>query len=182
MPLVFEIRHTADLLQFVVWSLALIACVKTVFHSFWAAEGQYRLLQLFQTREGKMQRLNWEVRNGVVYDPDVVRGHPHAAKQSLSELEVEQRRSTLRQMMRYSILDRMIRYFLECFACQAFWLSIVMVLCVRGWTGFGDVVLTAFAYCGAAMAISTWLQRFTPHTEPRPANGPRKAGCKNCGS
>ncbi|MFN0138314.1 MAG: hypothetical protein ACKVS9_19595 [Phycisphaerae bacterium] len=67
-----------------------------------------------------MNRLNWEINNRAKWDEDVARRPPHAAKQPLTDAEIESRRSELQDLARSSLAWRAFTYFMGCFACQAF--------------------------------------------------------------
>lgn len=88
-----------------------------MFGSLPAAELQYRLSLRDAPRRQRMNRLNWEINNRAKWDEAAARRSQHAAKQPLSDEEVEGRRIELQQLARSSLTWRVFTYFMGCFAC-----------------------------------------------------------------
>lgn len=175
MTSIFEITDWAHVASFFVWTLAVCAIAKAVFGSLPAAELQYRLSLRDAPRRQRMNRLNWEINNRAVWDEDVARRSPHAAKQLLTEAEIEARRTELQNLARSSLAWRAFTYFMGCFACQAFWTALAVYALTRGLSDPVAGLLTAAAYSGAAVPL---LNRFGG--APSPKTTPSKPGCKNC--
>lgn len=152
---------------------------KALFGSLPAAEIQYRLSLRDAPRRQRINRLNWEVNNRAVWGEDVARRSPHAARQPLSDAEIEVRRAELQQLARTSLVWRGVTYFMGCFACQAFWTALAVYAVTRG---VGDVpgwVFSTAAYAGAAVALSAaMLGGATFQRSTAPAGQLR---CKTCG-
>jgi len=81
-----------------------------------------------------LNRLNREINNRIKWDEDVARRSPNAAKQPLTDAEVEARRTELQQLARSSLVWRAFMYFLGCFACQAFWTALILFGTTQGWS------------------------------------------------
>ncbi|HMQ16495.1 MAG TPA: hypothetical protein PKC49_11020 [Phycisphaerae bacterium] len=177
MTSIFEISDWSHVASFFVWTLAVCAIAKALFGSLPAAELQYRLSLRDAPRRQRMNRLNWEINNRAKWDEDVARRSPHAAKQPLTDAEIESRRLELQQLARTSLIWRAFTYFMGCFACQAFWTALAVFALTRGLSDLSACLLTAAAYAGAAVPL---LNRVGGAPSPRTASS--KPGCKNCNS
>ncbi|MGE0481456.1 MAG: hypothetical protein AB7Q17_13390 [Phycisphaerae bacterium] len=175
MTSIFEISDWAHVASFFVWTLAVCAIAKGVFGSLPAAELQYRLSLRDSPRRQRMNRLNWEINNRAVWDEDVARKSPHAAKQPLTEDDVEGRRTELQKLARSSLAWRAFTYFIGCFACQAFWTALAVYAVTRGLSDPTAGLLTAAAYSGAAVPLLIRAGGAQSTTK-----APSKPGCKNC--
>jgi hypothetical protein len=177
MTSIFEITDWAHVASFFIWTLAVCAIAKALFGSLLTAELQYRLSLRDAPRRQRMTRLNWEINNRVKWNEDVARRSPHAAKQPLTDDELETKRRELQQLARTSFAWRAFTYFMGCFACQAFWTAIVVLAITRGMSDLLATLFTAAAYSGAAVSLS--LTGSIGH------NGPRgliaRDTCKSCG-
>ena len=179
MTSIFEITGWADVASFFIWTLAVCAIAKALFGSLPAAELQYRLSLRDTPRRQRMNRLNWEINNRAKWDEDVARRSPHAARQPLSENEVEAKRRELQQLARTSFAWRAFTYFMGCFACQAFWTAVVVFATTRGVAHLSAWLFTAAACSGAAVLMSAVQGRSAPPRGAERAVG--GAGCKDCG-
>jgi len=175
MTSIFEITDWAHVASFFVWTLAVCAIAKALFGSLPAAELQYRLSLRDAPRRQRMNRLNWEINNRVKWDEDVIRRSPHAAKQPLSDDEIESRRRELHQLARTSFAWRAFTYFMGCFACQTFWTAAAIFAITRERVNVAALAFSAAAYSGAAVAIKVLFGEV--NTPDRTA---AKTGCKNC--
>ncbi len=175
MTSIFEITDWSHVASFFIWTLAVCAIAKALFGSLPAAELQYRLSLRDAPRRQRMNRLNWEVNNRVKWDEDVARRSPHAARQPLNDVEVESRRTQLRQLARTSLAWRAFTYFMGCFACQTFWAAVAVFALTRGLSDPAACLFTAAAYSGAAVPL---LNRAGGASSP--GTTPAKPGCKNC--
>ena len=177
MTSIFGITDWAHVASFFIWTLAVCAIAKALFGSLPAAELQYRLSLRDAPRRQRMNRLNWEINNRAKWDEDVARRSPHAARQPLTDAEIESRRLELQQLARSSLTWRAFTYFMGCFACQAFWTAVAVFAVTRGLAGVVPWVLSAAAYSGAAILLTTHgtMQLALP--------GERqiKPGCRSCG-
>jgi len=125
-----------------------------------------------------MSRLNWEINNRVKWDKDVARRSPHAARQPLTDAEIESRRLELQQLARSSLAWRAFTYFMGCFACQVFWTALAVFAITRGVSV--DAGMFTSAACSGAAVLMTTVQGLT--ISPRGAErATGAAGCKNCG-
>jgi len=176
MTSIFEITDRQHVASFFVWTLAVCAITKALFGSLPAAELQYRLSLRDSPRRQRMNRLNWEINNRAVWDEDVARKSPHAAKQPLTEDDVEGRRTELQKLARSSLAWRAFTYFMGCFACQAFWTALAVYALTRGAGDPTAWLLSAAAYSGAAVPLTVAVGK-TAITQPAVGKG----GCKNCG-
>jgi hypothetical protein len=171
---VYEVNSVGSAISFLIWTLVVVALTKAIFGSFLAAEIGWWLHHRGAKRHEQIRRRQWEVQHGVKYDPDVVRGSPHAARQALSMAEVARRRAELVALARGTLLMRMVGYLAGCIACQSFWVALAM-----DWAAGVDttnVVTDAFAYSGMA-AILTLSRR--QHVAGASAQMMRKR-CANC--
>lgn len=175
MTSIFEIADWAHVASFFVWTLAVCAIAKALFGSLPAAELQYRLSLRDAPRRQRMNRLNWEINNRAVWDEDVARRSPHAAKQPMTDAEIEARRTELQDLARSSLAWRAFTYFMGCFACQAFWTALAVFSFTRGLSDPTACLLTAAAYSGAAVPL---LNRVAGAASP--GTKPSKPSCKNC--
>ncbi len=179
MTSIFEITDWSHVASFFVWTLAVCAIAKALFGSLPAAELQYRLSLRDAPRRQRMNRLNWEINNRAMWDDDVARRSPHAAKQPLTDGEIESRRAELQQLARSSLLWRAFTYFMGCFACQAFWAALVTYSITRGLDNISGWLFSTTAYAGAAVLLSavgtvrSGPQRNNAHSAQAP--------CKTCG-
>lgn len=177
MTSIFEITDWSHVASFFVWTLTVCAIAKALFGSLPAAELQYRLSLRDAPRRQRMNRLNWEINNRTKWDEEVVRRSPHAAKQALTDADVESRRTELQQLARSSLEWRAFTYFMGCFACQAFWVAIAVFAITRGVKEISPGLFSAAAYSGAAVLMTIAKGPLSaPAREP-----PAKAGCKTCG-
>lgn len=179
MTSIFEITDWAHVASFFVWTLAVCAIAKALFGSLPAAELQYRLSLRDAPRRQRMNRLNWEINNRAKWDEEVARRSPHAAKQPLTDAEIEARRTELQQLARSSLAWRAFTYFMGCFACQAFWTALAVYAITRGVFDPMSCFLTATAYSSATVLLHplTVQGRF-----PAPTKSNAKGSCSGCGS
>jgi len=179
MTSIFDIADWSHVASFFIWTLAVCAIAKAVFGSLPAAELQYRLSLRDAPRRQRMNRLNWEINNRANWDEDVARRSPHAAKQPLTDDEVEAKRRELQQLARTSFAWRALTYFMGCFACQTFWTAIAVFAVTRGVGDLAAWLFTSAACSGAAVLMSAAQGRSVPpRNADRAAGG---AGCKDCG-
>ncbi|MCK4340142.1 MAG: hypothetical protein KAY37_00275 [Phycisphaerae bacterium] len=106
MTSIYEIAGWSDIGSFLIWTLAVCTLAKALFGSLPAAELQYRLSLRDIPRRQRINRLNWEINNRTKWNGDVARGSPHAAKQPLSDAELESRRRELQRLTRNSFRCR----------------------------------------------------------------------------
>ena len=177
MTSIFEITDWSHVASFSVWTLAVCAIAKALFGSLPASELQYRLALRDAPRRQRMNRLNWEINNRAKWDEDVARRSPHAAKQALTDADVESRRTEMQQLARSSLAWRAFTYFMGCFACQAFWVAIAVFAITRGVAEIAPGLFSAAAYSGAAVLLTIAKGPLSAPTRETPA----KAGCKTCG-
>ncbi|MBW7905453.1 MAG: hypothetical protein LC135_03065 [Phycisphaerae bacterium] len=178
MTSIFEITDWSHVASFFIWTLAVCAIAKGLFGSLPAAELQYRLSLRDAPRRQRMNRLNWEINNRTKWDEDVVRRSPHAAKQPLTEAEVNARRSELQQLARSSLAWRAFTYFMGCFACQTFWTAVAVFALTRGVSGLPDCCFSSAGYSGAAILLS-----YVYGIRPAGAYSTEKrVRCENCGA
>ncbi|MFO0836909.1 MAG: hypothetical protein U1D55_00160 [Phycisphaerae bacterium] len=175
MTSIFEITDWSHVASFFIWTLAVCAIAKALFGSLPAAELQYRLSLRDAPRRQRMNRLNWEINNRAKWDEDVARRSPHAAKQPLTDAEIETRRTELQSLARLSLAWRAFTYFMGCFACQTFWTAAAVYALTHGFSDPGACFLTAAAYAGAAAPL--WNR---VGGAPSLNTTPSKPGCKNC--
>jgi hypothetical protein len=178
MTSIFEITDWAHVASFFIWTLAVCAIATALFGSFPAAELQYRLSLRDAPRRQRLNRLNWEINSRAKWDEDVARHSPHAARQPLTDDEVEAKRRELHQLARTSFAWRALTYFMGCFACQTFWTAIVVYPLTRGAVDLLGLLLSSAAYSGAGVVLSGL--HAAPQLEGRDATGGRPV-CKNCG-
>ena len=178
MTSIFEITDWAHVASFFVWTLAVCAIAKALFGSLPAAELQYRLSLRDAPRRQRMNRLNWEINNRAKWDEDVARRSSHAAKQPLTDAEIEARRTELQDLARSSLAWRAFTYFMGCFACQTFWTSAAAYVVTRGTSDVSGWFFSAAAYAGAAVVLSVVNLGSTAHRNTAAAT---KAPCKSCG-
>lgn len=176
---IFEITDWAHVASFFIWTLAVCAIAKALFGSLPAAELQYRLSLRDAPRRQRMNRLNWEINNRAKWDEDVARRSPHAARQPLTDDEIESKRRELQQLARTSFAWRAFTYFMGCFACQAFWTTVVVFAITRGVGDLAGWLFTSAACSSAAVLMSAVQVRDIPPRGPERAVG--TAGCKDCG-
>jgi len=105
-------------------------------------------------------------------------GSPHAARQPLTDAELEARRDELQRLTRNSFTRRALQYFLNCFACQSFWTAVAIYALTRGITDPAAWFFSAAAYSGAAVALSAFQRTPQPSATDVPA---ARGGCKGCG-
>ncbi|MBI5864246.1 MAG: hypothetical protein HZB38_07040 [Planctomycetes bacterium] len=119
--------------------------------------------------------MNWEINNRAKLDAAVARRSPHAAKQPLTDAEIEARRTELQQLARSSLAWRAFTYFVGYFACQVFWTALAVYTLTRGVADPTACLLTAAAYSGAAVPV---LSRAGGASSP--TTTPPMLNCKNC--
>lgn len=175
---IYDIKGWSDLAAFLIWTLAVCAIAKALFGSLLAAELQYRLSLRDAPRRQRMNRLNWEINNRTVWSEEVVRRSPHAAKQPISDSDIESRRRELQQLARTSLAQRAVTYFMGCFACQTFWVAAFTFLLTSATSTISSCVLTSAACSGLSSLLRAPLSRLTTELGTPPASRP---GCKSCG-
>lgn len=176
MPSIFEIRNWSDVASFFIWTLAVSAIAKALFGSFLAAEIQHRLALRDAPRRQRMNRLTWEINNRAKWDEDVARRSPHAARQPLTDAEVESRRLELHRLARSSLIRRALTYFTGCFACQVFWIGIGVYASTHAAPALVEGALSAAAYSSMAVALSR-----IPASRQNNTASSGAAKCKTCG-
>ena len=177
MTSILEITDWSQVGSFLVWTLAVCAIAKALFGSLPAAEIHYRLALRDAPKRQRIGRLHWEINHRARWDPDVARGSPHAARQPLSDAELESRRAELQRLTRNSFARRALQYFMGCFACQTFWTAVAIYALTRGVIDPAAWFFSAAAYSGAAVLLSA-VHRCAP-----PALNSRGTGtgrCKRC--
>ncbi len=177
MTSIFEITDWSHVASFFIWTLAVCAIAKALFGSLPAAELQYRLSLRDAPRRQRLSRLNWEINNRAKWEEDVSRRSPHAARQPLTDDEIEAKRRELQQLARTSLAWRAFTYFMGCFACQTFWTAVVVFVATRGVEDPVQWLFSAAAYSGAAVLSA-------PIAVERGGvkrTGTREQGCANCG-
>lgn len=179
MTSIFEITDWAHVASFFVWTLAVCAIAKGVFGSLPAAELQYRLSLRDAPRRQRMNRLNWEINNRAKWDEDVARRSPHAAKQPLTDAEIETRRTELQSLARSSLAWRAFTYFIGCFACQAFWTAAAAYVVTRGVGDVSGWFFSTAAYAGAAAVLS--VASIGAASAHRNTTSTAPTRCKSCG-
>lgn len=178
MTSIFEITDWSHLASFFVWTLAVCAIAKALFGSLPAAELQYRLSLRDVPRRQRMNRLGWEVNNRLKWDDDVARRSPHAARQPLTDAEIEAKRRELQQLARTSFAWRAFTYFMGCFACQTFWTGLALFVATRGMHRIDAAVLTAAASSGLAV----WLSTIVPQVQSPKRDTANRGTCPGCGT
>jgi hypothetical protein len=178
MTSIFEITDWSHVASFFIWTLAVCAIAKALFGSLLAAELQYRLSLRDAPRRQRMNRLNWEINNRAKWDEDIARRSPHAARQPLSDEEIETKRRELQQLARTSLGWRAFTYFMGCFACQTFWTAATVYAVTRGGNDLAACLLSAAAYSSAAVALPMFTRARGDGGTSAPA---RKTGCSKCG-
>ncbi len=179
MTSIFDITDWAHVASFFVWTLAVCALAKAIFGSFPAAELQYRLAVRDNPRRQRLNRLNWEVANRTKWDENVARGAPHAAAVPLTEPELDVRRAELQRLSRISLPRRALQYLLGCWACQTFWVAVLIYAVTAGVTAPAAWLFSAAAYSGAAVLMAA-IHGAPPSV--RAADPPAgRTGCKGCG-
>lgn len=178
MTSIFEITDWAHVASFFVWTLAVCAIAKALFGSLPAAELQYRVSLRDAPRRQRMIRLNWEINNRANWDEDVARRSPHAAKQPLTNAEIEARRTELQDLARSSLAWRAFTYFMGCFACQAFWTALTVYTLTRGVDSLTGWAFSTAAYAGAAVAFKALIE---PPRNTAVSARTTKARCESCG-
>lgn len=179
MTSIFDITDWAHVASFFVWTLAVCAVAKAIFGSFPAAELQYRLALRDNPRRQRLNRLNWEVANRTRWDEDVARGSQHAAPVSLTEPELDARRTELQRLSRTSLPRRALQYLLGCWACQTFWTAVLIYAVTASVTAPGAWFFSAAAYSGAAVILAAIHGSPPPVRAADPPAG--RTGCKGCG-
>ncbi len=174
MTSIFEITDWSHVASFFVWTLAVCAIAKALFGSLPAAELQFRLSLRDAPRRQRMNRLNWEINNRAKWADDVARRSPHAARQPLTDDEVEGKRRELQQLAHTSFPWRAFTYLMGCFACQTFWTTVAVFAITRGISDLAAWLFTSAACSGAAVLLNQ-VGRVPPTGKP-----PSGIGCKNC--
>ena len=172
---VFEIDSVADVATFAVWTLAVCALAKAAFGSFAAAEIGHRVALRDAPRRNRIGRLQWEIQNRAVWTAEAQRNSPNAATQPLSDEDVNRRAAELRGLVKTSLANRAATYFLNCWACQTFWVAVVVYAIANGVGDVMGLVFSAAAYSGGAVALYTLL-----HAGPSAPSGGR-GSCPSCG-
>lgn len=124
-----------------------------------------------------MNRLNWEINNRAAWNDGAARHSPHTSKQPLSDTEIESRRRELQQLAGTSFGWRAFTYFMGCFACQTFWVSLVVFAVSGGTSSAADWIFSAAAYSGAAATLATVQSSIWSRPAPDPGTKP---SCKHC--
>jgi len=101
-----------------------------------------------------MNRLNWEINNRAKWDEDVARRSAHAAKQPLSDDQLESRRRELQQLARTSFAWRAFIYLMGCFACQAFWTAVAVYALAPGVAPEEAWFFSAAVYSGPGVMLA----------------------------
>ncbi|MBI5866095.1 MAG: hypothetical protein HZB38_16625 [Planctomycetes bacterium] len=123
--------------------------------------------------------MNWEINNRAKLDAAVARRSPHAAKQPLSDAEIESRRGQLQQLARTSLAWWAFWYVMGCFAWQAFWTAVAAFALTRGVADLAEWFFSATAYSGAAVLVALLHTAGLPGEpqKPHPAPGSCNKGC-----
>ncbi|MBE7458197.1 MAG: hypothetical protein KJ057_09890 [Phycisphaerae bacterium] len=152
MTSIYEIATLTSVLTFSAWTLVVCAIAKFLFGSYPAAEILYRLAQRDKARQEHAANLSAATPVG-----------EHAA--TVQGALLQPRIATAGQ--------RLLSYFLTCFACQSFWAAMAVYALTRGASDWRGWVFSAAAYSAAA----TILARFS-HGR---SMAPQRSGCASCG-
>lgn len=142
----------AGVLSFAAWTLVVCAVAKFVFGSYPAAEILYRLAQSDKARQERIA---------------------HQTAVNAAPARVEPAHDELARARAAPAGQRVLSYFLTCFACQSFWAAIAVFALTRGTSDWRAWVFSAAAYSAAA----TILARFS-HWR---STTPQRSGCGSCG-
>lgn len=154
MTSVCEITNLAGVLSFAAWTLVVCAIAKFLFGSYPAAELLYRLARRDRVRQQKAAELAASTTRSL------------SGERSNVERELEQLRVA-------PAWQRLLSYFLTCFACQTFWAAIVVFTLTRGTNDWRAWLFSAAAYSAAATLLAKASQGRTAVAQ--------RGGCGACG-
>jgi len=179
MPSIFEITGWPALASFLVWTLAVYALTRALFHSFLAAELRDWLERRDLPCRRRIMQLDWELAHRVRWNEAVAQGVLPAVPIRLTDEEFEAKHRERQQLTRNSFAWRAFTYFMGSFACQTFWTAVTVFATTRG---VGDVegwFFSAAAYSGTAALLA-----FVPTAAatPQPTVASPKCGCRGCGT
>lgn len=153
MTSVYEVTNLAGVLSFAAWTLVVCAIAKFLFGSYPAAEVLYRLARRDRLRRQRIAELS-----------AIVASRPSGESSDL--------RPRL-EMIHAPLWQRVLSYFLTCFACQTFWSAVAVFAFSRETTNWRAWLFSAAAYSAAATLLAN-LSHVKEHV-------PVRTGCQSCG-
>lgn len=167
MQSIYDIDSTAEIINFVFWSLAVFGLGKAIFRSFWAAELRMRIWQSRKVDQARIHRTKWELSTGWHHSPELERGDQMASKRPLTQEEQEERLKYMDKQVNQTLWFRIINFFMMCNFCHCFWGSIVMYLFTRQvadwWPG---LLPTSFAVATLGAIINIVFERYATTAGP----------------
>jgi hypothetical protein len=124
-----------------------------------------------------MNRLNWEINNRAECDDDVARRSPHAARQPLTDADLESKRRERQQLASTSSAWRAFTHFMGCYACQTCWTPVAVYAITRNAGNLAGWFFTAAASSGAGVLLSIMGSSGQNRLPGRSS----QAACKSCG-
>lgn len=152
MTSVYEIQNWAGVLSFSAWTLVVCAIAKFLFGSYPAAELLYRLARLDRQRQKRIAERKSASQSAPGEDPSQ-QGTPG--------------------LLLAPAWQRVLSYFLTCFACQSFWAAVVVYALTRSPTDWRAWLFSAAAYSAAATMLAKASQGRVAVTQ--------RSGCGSCG-
>lgn len=152
MTSIYEITNLTSVLTFSAWTLVVCAIAKFLFGSYPAAEILYRLAQRDKSRQEQIARLS-------------------ASKPAGASIAAEREESL--RFRDTPVGQRVLSYFLTCFACQSFWAAMAVFALTRTISDWQGWFFSAAAYSAAATLLARWSHGRSPT--------PQRGGCGSCG-
>ncbi len=175
----YDLNSLAAVVQFVGWTLVVIAATAAIFRSFPAQELKARRLRAANETATEVNKALFEIRTGLKWNAALARGDEMAAKVPLSDAELADRKKRVNVEFDRTVWRRALSYFLECPMCQSFWTALALCMLTTPATSWWpDLIPTALAYTTAS-AVLLALPGTTADARQRPVarDARRGGGC-----
>ena len=176
MTSVYDLNGLSSLVQFLGWTLVVMAASAAVFRSFPMQELKARRLRSSTETVADVNKALFEIRTGLKWNAALARGDEMAAKVPLSDAELAERKKRVNVEFDRTVWRRALSYFLECPMCQSFWTAVAVFMLTTpagGW--WPDLIPTALAYTTASAVMLAMPGRLVEASRPQSTR--RGGGC-----
>lgn len=171
-----EVVDLSSVLQMLCWAAVVHGITFAAFRSFIAAELKSRWGQKKRGDTQAIRTLQWEINHGEKWQVERIRGDDMTSPIALSEAELTERAARLDRLTSTSLSYRIFTYFLTCVFCQAFWVSVAILLYFHRLDDVPLTIASALAYIVPCALITKLFQ-------PKPSKSTKQSSCPggNCG-
>lgn len=147
-----DIQNLWSLCKIGLTAIALLSFKRAIFNSFFMLEYKWRKKFKDQERNKRLSELKWEIENKAEFDIRVARREQLSCAKSLTDEDIESKKQEFESIAKRSFGARAQMYFIDCDACQSFWVSLVALLIFnRPWNL--ELLVSAFMYSGLVVLM-----------------------------